>query len=85
MTFCNAQPAAQPAALHSAAPYRVNQVDRAGNDFVIFRAATFALACEQLLIAKKMRPDSLFFYIINSDCADVDFDGLTDEERELLP
>jgi hypothetical protein len=26
--------------LSAAAPYRVNQVDRAGNDFVIFRASS---------------------------------------------
>jgi hypothetical protein len=65
-------------------PYRVNQVDLAGNDFQIFQAATFGLACEQLLTAKKMRPDSIF-YIINSDLADYDSDGLTDEEREQHP
>ena len=70
--------------LSATAPYRVNQVDGAGNDFVIFRASTFKLACEQLLTAKKMRPDSIF-YIVNTDCADHDSDGLTDEERELLP
>lgn len=64
--------------------YRVNQVDLAGNDFTICRASTFTLACEQLLIAKTRYPDSLF-YIINSEQADVDFDGLTEEERELLP
>jgi hypothetical protein len=64
--------------------YRVNQVDLAGNDFEIFRAATFGLACEQLLTAQKMRPFNVF-YIVNADQVDVDSDGLTDEERELHP
>lgn len=65
-------------------PYRVHQVDLAGNDFEIFRAATFDLACEQVLTARKLRPFNVF-YIVNADQVDVDSDGLTDEERELHP
>jgi hypothetical protein len=64
--------------------YVITQVDRAGNTFPIFRAETFDIACEQIIFAKRARPFD-HFYLINEDRADIDYDGLTEEERELLP
>lgn len=65
-------------------PYHTHEVDLAGNDYVVFKADNFKLAREQLLTAQKLQP-FCHHYLINSDHADIDSDGLTDEEWELLP
>lgn len=64
--------------------YALYEVDRAGNSYEIERSESFPHICEQSILAKRTRP-SYQFYIINPDQADIGFDGLTDEEKELLP
>lgn len=65
-------------------PYVLYEVDQAGNAYEIECSESFSHICKQSVLAKRARP-SYQFYIINPDLTDVDFNGLTEEEEELLP
>lgn len=63
-------------------PYQLHEVDLAGNDYSVGQFATFE---EALIEYHRRKSPSLYHYITNLDLADIDFDGLTEEERELAP
>jgi len=64
--------------------YILTEIDLAGNSVPVHEAETFNLICEAAVAAKRIRPQNIY-NIYNSETADIDTDGLTDEEREMLP
>jgi hypothetical protein len=65
--------------------YALIEVDRAGNSVEVLQHKSFEYICEESVKAKRIRPQNLYF-VINRDRIDIDWeDGLTDEEREMLP
>ena len=64
--------------------YAVDEVDLAGNRYTI-HTGTFEHCCAMYCVAKQHRP-SHEHLICNPDRVDVGLqDGLTEEEREMLP
>lgn len=63
--------------------YALHSVDRAGNDCVVAKRNIF---WDLLYMYDKYSKEykENVHYIVNEDQVDVDFDGLTDEEREAL-
>ena len=65
--------------------YSLIEVDRAGNAYEILIHDDFSFLCEQAILAKRARPTHVY-NIICPERVDVDcWDGLTDDEREMLP
>ena len=64
--------------------YILTETDLAGNSVPIAEAETFALICEYAVASKRIRHQNIYT-IRNDETADLDTDGLTEEERELLP
>lgn len=64
-------------------PYQLHEVDLAGNDYSV--GGQFATFEEALIEYHRRKSPNHLHYIINLDLADIDFDGLTEEEREQAP
>jgi len=65
--------------------YELLEIDRAGNCYTIARHPSYGFIREQAIAAKRIKPQNVY-EIINPDRVDIDDpDGLTPEEKELLP
>ena len=65
--------------------YHLDEVDLAGNRYTVEEQDHFYEICRIAAIKQRIRP-SYVYVICNPDQVDIDCpDGLTDEQRELLP
>ena len=65
--------------------YELRRVDRAGNDHTVVTSENFNYLCGEMKMEQYYKP-GFYYYIVNPDKVDIDCgDGLTEEERELVP